>query len=216
MFQNDTSTTTCRKYNSRLEVLTMRLRQNSLWLAAALLTLSLATAPIFALSMERLSLEHLATKNSTILTGTIVDAYSYWNADGTWIVTDFKVSPQEMIKGDVKAPELTITMLGGTVGETTVLIPGAPSLEIGTSYLLFVRQEDLPGAPKSQVLATYTQSVFDIVPDKSGAIAISQAKDVHLFPDVDGKTEVAGGVAGMSLESLKNTIRATLANAAAK
>ncbi len=183
--------------------------------SALLIGALLAAGPALSLTMQRVSLASLTKSNGTILTGKIVDAYSYWNSDGTWIVTDFKVSPEEVIKGAVKEPELTLTMLGGRVGETTVLIPGGPSLELGKSYLFFVQQVDLPGAAGSKTLSSYTQSVFDIVPSKDGPRAASQAALEGMVPDADGKTSAVGGSEGLGLEELKASVRSILSEQAA-
>ncbi len=183
---------------------------------ATLLALALATAQAQALSLQRQSLSQLTKNNSTIVTGKVVDAYSYWNADGSWIVTDFRVQPNDVIKGAVKNPDLTVTMLGGTVGETSVLVPGTASLEVGKSYLLFVSQADMPGVPGAKVLRGHTQNVFDLIPTKDGALALSQASDSPLQPDADGKTAAVGGTDGMYLEALKSAIQELIADTVEK
>lgn len=185
-------------------------------LTASLLTLVLASVPASALTMERLSLKQLTQDNSTIVLGTVVDAYSYWNEDGSWIVTDIRVEPHEVLKGAVPEAGLTITVLGGTVGDRTVLIPGAPNLEMGQAYVLFVREGKLPGSSPSKMLGMYTQSVFDVVADKDGPLVISQAAEQHLYPDSNGKTEAVGGYAGIDLEYFKSAIRDLMAQSAEK
>ncbi len=171
-------------------------------------TLFVSLFPAGALAAKPASLYDLSTRNSTILTGKVVDSHSYWNSDGSWIVTDYRVSPGQVIKGAVMEQELILTMIGGRVGETTVLIPGAPLLEIGKSYLLFVNEMDLPGAAGAKTLTNHTQSVFDIVATEQGPRAISQA--APRSPASIGDEASARGQEGLALDTLVEAIRAVV------
>jgi hypothetical protein len=170
----------------------------------------LAVSPVAALTLRRASLSTLSQTNDTIVIGKVVEAHSYWNDDHTWILTDYVVECATTLKGADDGADLTITMLGGTVDDTTVLIPGAPTLAPGRSYVIFAGRADLPGARGVKTLRDYTQGVFDVDSTKGARRAISQASRQGLVPDATGKTSAIGGTEGMDLDELVVAIRAAI------
>lgn len=111
---------------------------------------------------------------------------------------------------------LTITQMGGTAGRYTTLIPGSANLVPGQSYLLFLRDERLPGTSGVTTVAEHCQGTFDIE-SRSGVLwATSQAAGEALIPDEedkDGDADVPGGAKGMSLSDLTRSIQAIVARA---
>src|SRR6185436_284847 len=132
---------------------------------------------------------------------------SYWNAEGTFILTDVRVLADEFLKGDVGQREFRITVLGGTVGDITTLIPGGPEMEVGKSYVLFLNREELPGLRDALTIKELSQGIFDVVDTASGRRAVSQATRQALVPDWFGITEAAGGVAGFAMSDLSREVR---------
>ena len=49
-------------------------------------------APAGATTLIRESLDELVRSNRTIVVGEVVDARSYWNSDGTFILTDVRIA----------------------------------------------------------------------------------------------------------------------------
>lgn len=174
-------------------------------LAAALL--ALAVAPAGATTLIRQGLDHLVAGNTTIVLGEVLDATSYWNAEKTFILTDVRIAPQEVFKGEVPERELTITILGGKVGDLTALIVGGAELILGRKYLLFLDEEDMPGARRALTVRDHSQGVFDILMAQDGPRAVSQASRQDLFPDASGENRAPGGLQGIRLDSLQLTIR---------
>jgi hypothetical protein len=173
------------------------------------LLMSLA-APVSATTLLRAGLEELTATSSTVIVGEVTDTYSYWNSEGTFILTDVTIAPIELAKGKAPERDLTVTILGGTVGDLTTVIVGGAQLAPGKSYVLFLDREDLPGARKALTVRGHSQGVFEIVADEEGFRAVSQARD-HLLPDHRGLNEAPGGERGLPLEDLLSTIR-TLTN----
>ena len=174
-------------------------------LLASALVAALA-GPAGASTFIRASLEDLSAKNSTIVLGEVVNAVSYWNADHSFILTDVTFNTRETIKGQ-RAPEHTVTLMGGTVGDRTVLIVGGAELVPGHSYLLFLDNTDLPGAPEAITVREHAQGTFEIATKNGELRAISQADRAHLLPDRQGRTDVPGGTDGFVLDSLINELR---------
>lgn len=172
-------------------------------------------APAGATTLLRESLDELVRSNRTIVVGEVVDVHSYWNADGTFILTDVRVAAHDVLKGNVKDRELTLTIMGGQVGETTTLIICNPELEPGNSYVLFLNEEDLPGG-KVLTVRSLVQGAFDVKMGKDGLRAVSQANGHPLLPDARGSFEPEGGAEGFPLNSMMQSIRDMVGRDAAR
>jgi hypothetical protein len=163
-------------------------------------------APASATTLIRESLDDLVRSNGTIVVAEVVDMSSYWNADGTFILTDVRVAIADVLKGDRRNRELTFTVMGGSVGELTTLIIGNPELVRGNSYVLFLNEEDLPGT-RAVTVRDLVQGVFDVRIGRNGLRAISQANAHPLLPDAFGSFEAEGGHEGFPLNSMVESIR---------
>lgn len=176
-------------------------------LLVALGLLVLATAGS-ATTLVRQSLDRLVTTHQTILVGEVLEATSYWNEGGTFILTDVRIGVSERIKGGGSDEIVTITLLGGTVGDLTTVIVGGAELELGQTYLLFLNPQDLPG--RRQVLTTreHVQGAFDVRVGGDGRLmAQSQASRHPLWPDDRQIEAPVGGDDGVPLEHLLRSIR---------
>ncbi|HEV2853911.1 MAG TPA: hypothetical protein VHC97_14010 [Thermoanaerobaculia bacterium] len=161
-----------------------------------------------ATTLMRAGLDELTTGNSTIVVGKVLDAHSYWNKDGTFILTDVRVAVHEVLKGQVKGGELTLTIMGGTVGDLTTLIVGGAELRPESSYVLFLGERNLPGVrEKALTISDHCQGAFDLVLVGEGLRAVSQANRHPLVPDRQGFSEPPGGVEGLALDSMVRSIR---------
>ncbi|HEX9731299.1 MAG TPA: hypothetical protein VGG06_04840, partial [Thermoanaerobaculia bacterium] len=164
-------------------------------------------APASATTLIRASLDHLTDGNGTVVVGEVVDAYSYWNEDGTFILTDVRVAVNERLKGKLDDGELTVTIMGGTVGDLTTLIVGGAELIPDHSYVLFLDEEDLPGARGVRTVRDHCQGVFEVEIAEDGLRAVSQANGHPLLPDASGAFDAPGGAEGFPLEAMIETIR---------
>jgi len=186
----------------------MNVARTLLRAAAALAIAAGGVAPAGATTLMRASLEDLTTTNSTIVVGEVLEAYSYWNGEGTFILTDVRFGPSEVLKGAVEGSDLTVTIMGGSVDDLTSLILGGAQLVPGKTYVLFLDEADLPGVQKARTVRDHCQGVFEVSAGKDGGLrAVSQANGHPLVPDGLGYFEAPGGVEGLSLETLKETIR---------
>lgn len=182
-------------------------RLNRLSLAASCLALALAAGtPAGATTLVRQSLDALVAAHPTIVVGQVVAAHSYWNADDTFIVTDFEVRTTDVLKGEAKGGEIDVTVLGGTVGDITVLIPGGADYVPGKTYVLFLGAP-LPGTSGDAGAPAHAQGVFEVVRARDGMRAISQANSHPLHPDALGFVDPPGGAEGLPLEALVRSIR---------
>jgi hypothetical protein len=111
----------------------MRLRV--LTLAAAFLFAS--RAPAAAISVLPLSEEELARRATIIVQGDVTDVRSAFNAEETGIFTFVDVRVRDSLKPGFRGESVTIRLVGGTVGDRTQTVPGAPVYEPGDEVLLF-------------------------------------------------------------------------------
>jgi hypothetical protein len=154
-------------------------------MAAMAATTGIAT-PAGATTLVRAGLDQLASENATIVVGDVVEADSYWNAEGSFILTDVRFAVSEVVKGRPQSREIMVTLMGGQAGGLTALIVGGAQLIPGRSYVLFLNEEDLPGAKSALTVRDLCQGAFDLVLAKDGVRAVSQANSHPLIPDAKG------------------------------
>jgi hypothetical protein len=167
-------------------------------------------APASATTLVRASLDKLVADNATVVVGDVVDSSSYWNEDGSFILTDVRFAVSETLKGRPSGREITITLMGGRVGDLTTLIVGGAQLIPGRSYVLFLNAENLPGVQGALTVRDHVQGAFDLVLAKDGLRAVSQANSHPLVPDAKGYLDAPGGVEGMPLTAMIQSIHESI------
>jgi hypothetical protein len=170
--------------------------------ALAMTALAMFWTPARATTLVRQGLESLVRENRDIVLGQVQEIHSAWNADHSFILTDVRVRPTQLLKGDRTSRDVTFTVMGGTVGDITTLIVGGPEIVPGSEYLFFLSREDLPGALGRSTIRGLMQGVFDVVDTPSGKRAISQAAQHPLLPDASGLSDPPGGDVGLPLQSM--------------
>lgn len=188
------------------------MRSVSRWLCGAVVfALAAMVAPVGATTLIRLGVDDLVASNRAVVVGEVVDTSSYWNEDHTFILTDVRFALHNTLKGEIAGREITVTVMGGQVGDVTTLIIGGPELIPRHSYLLFLNEENLPGAKRALTVRDLCQGVFDIQMSRDGLRAVSQATRHPLLPDKGGHVEALGGLEGTPLNVMTRSIRETAA-----
>lgn len=174
----------------------------------ALAIAAAAVAPAGATTLVRQGLDELVANNANVVVGEVLAVRSYWNEDGSFILSDVTFGVTETLKGKKHRPEITITVMGGTVGELSSLIVGGPELVEGRAYVLFLNHEDLPGAKAALTVRDLCQGTFDLAVNGKGDLrAISQADRQPLLADRLGRTDAPGGAFGISFDAMTQAIR---------
>lgn len=96
-------------------------------------------APLYATSVQRLGFEELVAKAQTIVQGSVVSAQTYRSADGKLILTNYTISVQESLKGS-PGKTVTLTTVGGRIGNTVLHVSGMPAFQPGEKAVLFLEQ----------------------------------------------------------------------------
>lgn len=165
-------------------------------------------APAGATTLIRQSLDELVANNGNVVVGEVLAVQSYWNDERSFILSDVTFGVTETLKGKKNRPEITVTVMGGTVGELTSLIVGGPELVEGKAYVLFLNREDLPGAKAALTVRDLCQGTFDLAVNAKGDLrAVSQAHRQPLLADSLGLSDAPGGAAGISFEAMTQAIR---------
>jgi hypothetical protein len=108
-----------------------------LTVAIALLTGSPAVTQ--ATTVERLTLEDLATRSQTIVQGTVRGSRSYWSPNGKLILTNTTIEVSESIKGQ-STRTVEVTTVGGRIGDTVLHVGGMPAFAPGESTIVFTQR----------------------------------------------------------------------------
>lgn len=176
--------------------------------AGAVIALAAASVvPARATTLIRMGLDDLVGTNATVVVGRVLDVYSHWNAEGTFILSDVRVVADDVLKGDTGQREFTITVMGGTVGDLSTVIVGGPEIEVGRTYVLFLDANDLPGAPQARTVRDLCQGIYDVEDTPTGPRAVSQASRHPLLADGQGNFEEPGGSQGIPLDEMIRQVR---------
>lgn len=109
----------------------------------------LGLALVFALSAEAqhrdsgdpfapLGIEQLADLSTSVVAGTIEAAVGEWNYDRTRIHTRFTLAVDRVLAGRASGT-VHFRVLGGTVGDTTVMVSEMPRFQVGERVVVFLR-----------------------------------------------------------------------------
>ncbi|PYK56556.1 MAG: hypothetical protein DME47_01740 [Verrucomicrobia bacterium] len=153
------------------------------------------------------SFDELVSRAEVIFQGTVTDVRSQWVGEGgqrhiNSYVT-FKV--EDAIKGKPGA-QITLQMLGGTVGSETMEVTDAPKFKVGDRDILFVENNGTQFVP----LVGIMHGRFRVKKDKTGRDAVftnegSPLSDVTQL----GKNEAAASAGqATSAQDLKHAIHA--------
>ena len=87
-----------------------------------------------------LKVDDLAERAEVVAVGRVAEMKSEWSTDRTHIVTRVKLSVQEYIKGE-GASDITITTLGGEVGDVGELYTHVPTFRQNESVVVFLQKD---------------------------------------------------------------------------
>ncbi len=97
----------------------------------------------------KMNFEDLTINSHKIIIGTIISKESKWNEEHTNIFTYFTVEVEQVLKGSVDSPTITLKQIGGKVGDIEQIVSDTVPIEIGKRVLLFIDdngiQTDLMG-----------------------------------------------------------------------
>jgi hypothetical protein len=119
----------------------------------------LLAAPAAPHSFIAKAFDDLVSEADHILVGIVTGNESRWVTSGA-IVTDIHLSVLRDLKGGVRG-SISLLVLGGTVGDTTLEVAGFPAFPVGQTYVLFVKDNGTTILP----LVGGNQGVFRVLKD---------------------------------------------------
>ncbi len=142
----------------------------------------------WATTVLGLNWQEMVERSSIIVTGTVVESHSHWNADKTKIYTTSAVEVSEVLKGQAGKTVL-IRQLGGEVDGVGARLLGAPKYEAGEDVVVFL--ESRPDG--AFVTVGLSQGKCRLLRDgKSGARLVERtefAQGVHVVKRSSQKPE---------------------------
>lgn len=133
--------------------------------ARTTLALLALTGPLAASTVQKATLTTLARDAHVIVDVRIDETRSHVLANGV-IVTTYRATVNETLKSDrPHAGTMEFTMVGGTVGDLTLRIPGLPVFRPGQRHVLFLNR---PSALGTCVPIGLAQGAYEVVPTEDG------------------------------------------------
>jgi hypothetical protein len=158
-----------------------------------LMTVTLSLPPrLEATSVIPPSFDELVEKAELIFEGKVTRVEAKWLGEGKKrrIKTDFTFEVLETLKGTAPAT-YTLQVLGGTVGEVTMEVDGAPRFRVGDRTLLFVTNNGTQFVPLVGIMHGH----YEFKKDAATQQEIVVKHDGSTLHDLDGigKDELAQG-----------------------
>jgi len=119
-----------------------------------------------------LKIDDLAKRAEVVAVGRVSDMASEWSADRTYILTRVTLSVQEYVKGE-GASTVTITTLGGEIGEVGELYTHVPTFRQNESVVVFLEKASDGGFRVSGG----TQGKYNIEADPVSGTPVVAGKD---------------------------------------
>jgi hypothetical protein len=145
-------------------------------LARWIICLAACSAPAWSATLELLTLNNLIAKSTAIVHGKVARASCAYG--GKVIYTHFQVSVLDMWKGAVQGT-VDVMVPGGTLHGIRQTYPGAPQLNIGQEYVLFL----WTSPTGSTYTMGFTQGVFTLSQNTAGLLMAVQAPTTDTLLD---------------------------------
>lgn len=168
-------------------------------------------SPAGASTFLRASMEDLAAKAEAVVQGRVLEVSSFWNREGTAILTEATFEVEDTVLGPDRS-HLRLVTFGGEVGGLVIEAHGFPTFRQGQRLLLFLEKASANEDGAHRVLG-YRQGEFEIRIDRLGreiAVPTWEADNVRILKR-DG-TEASVPLPVL-LDELKSQIRDNAARA---
>lgn len=172
----------------------------SLGLAAMLVALPASASTFVAMSDEA-----LVASSQAVVFGEVVQVDSFWNQDGTAVITDAVFQVAETFAGSAPVT-VKVRTFGGSVGDVRIEAIGFPTFQVGEQMVLFLEQ----GAEGTFRVNGYQLGQYRVRQDEAGVATAYPALEhgVRLL-QVDGTP--APAPKALPLDALVQRVRSLAA-----
>lgn len=158
--------------------------------------------------MVRLTIDEMVTTADLVMVGVVRRSRSHWIAGR--IYTDVEVQTQTVVRDRFGAgTTVTVRTPGGVVGDVGQRVEGAPVLEAGRRYVLFLRR----GRDGTYETIGFSQGVLPVreasTPGTSAIVLPAQTDGMLLIDSTRSRPEGTVTIprSGIALESLLTALR---------
>ncbi len=156
-----------------------------------------------ATTLQQLSLAEMIDQSTAIVRGRVGNSTGVLH--GSNIYTHYNVQVIETLKSTPKTPTsgtIEVAVPGGSVNGLQQSVAGAPVLESGSEYVLFL----WTSSKGTTLVIGLTQGLFHLTQDAAGTPVLDRPANTEMMLDGQGRV-VQDGAAHMSLDALRNRIR---------
>jgi hypothetical protein len=168
------------------------------------LALVLCLAPLrsFATTVIAPDFDSLVSQADYVVRATVKSVKAEWRSDsaGRHIMTKVELTVTDILKGTPPTP-LVLQILGGRIGQTTMLVDGAPTFNVGDDDILFIHGNGQQFIP----LVALSYGQFTIVRDPASGqefVARSNGSPLYDVLDVSSSAIPAPPAAGSNVHPL--------------
>jgi hypothetical protein len=165
-------------------------------------------APLPGSTLQQLSLNDMIAKSTAIVYGTVQPTYTAFR--GSMIYSHYRVNATNTYKGPT-ARFLDLAVPGGETNGVRQSFAGAPTLNAGHSYLLFLWTSK---TGLTQVIGL-SQGLFNITTDSGGNLVVSRGATNETMLNSNGQLVSDGGMQ-MTLTQMRSKIHSVLSGVTAQ
>lgn len=163
------------------------------------LVLTFCMSPLQSATLERLSLNDLILKSTSIVRGKVTGSHAAWS--GPVIYTHYTIQVTEVLKGSAQSSTYVVVP-GGTVDRLRQSFPGAPEFKPGDEFVFFLWTSP---SGLTQIMGL-TQGLFALAPGGTGDFVVTRAASTELMLDPLTGQPVKDQTVVMHLSDLKSQI----------
>jgi hypothetical protein len=160
--------------------------------------------PLHSATLERLSLDDIITRSTTIVRGKVTASWAAFT--GSVIYTHYQIQVSEQLKG---AAQNTVEVMtpGGTVKGLSQSFSGSPVLNQGGEYVFFL----WTGKNGITWITGLTQGLFSLTGEGAADRTATRSASRELMLDPGTSRPVKDTALSMTLSALRSRIAATIA-----
>jgi len=165
--------------------------------------------PLFSATLERLSLDEMISKSTSIVRGSVTDSWATFN--GRDIYTHYRISVDERFKGAAQAT-VEVLVHGGIYGTYHQTPSGSPVLNKGDQYVFFL----WTNSRAETWITGMTQGLFSLSAGDPGNPVASRRPSRELMLDPATARPVKDTAVSLKLTDLRARIASRLGQEAVR
>jgi hypothetical protein len=186
----------------------MKMRLRNVTIVLLLAAMQVGAAPLAsATTLERMSVAKMTQAAQLVVRARCIANSTAWDGGEIWTFTSFTVEDSWKGAPAGAAQQLTVRLLGGSVGKLNSTVSGVPRFRPGEEVILFLQST----ARGDYSIVSWVQGTFRIHKDpRSGAEIVVQ--DTAAFATYDPATRQfdAAGIRNLAVGALRLRVQAAL------